>query len=271
MIVITGMHRSGTSAVAQLLAELGLDLGSRGDMLAADPFNAQGYWENLRVLECNDRLVLGGGRCYPSGYYHRPRGKRSMIARMSMTALWARSIIRPNLSAIDRRAGQMQDAMRSIAGDFTNTAVKDPRFCLTMPHWRRHGAVDRAIVVIRHPAQCADSMARRNRMPRPFGLKMWRTYHRALLANLRGLATVFVDFNRLLDEATCDDELDRVIAFADQPADASVRQRLRQDVVAPGLTTARRDDRVDGQTAALYERVRACHARNDTLAAFDEG
>ena len=47
-ILITGMHRSGTSLLALMLQKLGLDLGTT--LLAADPQNPDGYGEDLPVL-----------------------------------------------------------------------------------------------------------------------------------------------------------------------------------------------------------------------------
>jgi hypothetical protein len=44
-ILICGMHRSGTSLIAQMLAACGLYLGEQSDMMQAHPHdNPSGYW-----------------------------------------------------------------------------------------------------------------------------------------------------------------------------------------------------------------------------------
>lgn len=237
MIIVTGMHRSGTSAAAHLLAELGMDLGPTSQLLAGDQWNARGYWENRRVLLCNDRLVLGGGVAYPDRYYQIPRNQRPPTMRLRMSLLWARSILHDNPDAIRRRARALEPTMRSITQRFHGALVKDPRFCLTLPEWRRRDAVERALVVLRGREACAASLARRNRLPRRFGRKLWERHYRRLLQGLAGLTVVVVSFHRLLDPTTANDELDRLAAFAARPIDPATRRRLCQNVVDPALTT----------------------------------
>lgn len=210
MIIVAGMHRSGTSAVTQVLSEIGMDLGDRDELLAADNWNAEGYCENLRVLTCNDRLVLGGGSLYPKRYYRMARSARPLPTRLWMSLLWLRFLVRQNEAPIKRRAELFAQEMREIASSFAGLTVKDPRFSVTLPAWRRHDAVERVLVIIRRPEDVAASLARRNRLPRVLGLSIWAFHYHALMSALPGVPVVFVDFNRLLHPDTCDGELDRV-------------------------------------------------------------
>src|SRR5271155_6002863 len=58
-VLVLGMHRSGTSAVARGLQMLGVYLGN--DFLCAKPDNPRGYWEDRNIYDINERLlaVLG--------------------------------------------------------------------------------------------------------------------------------------------------------------------------------------------------------------------
>ena len=56
-ICIAGMHRSGTSMVSRLLNLCGLYLGPESELLPPQPDNPEGYWENIRFVEINDRLL----------------------------------------------------------------------------------------------------------------------------------------------------------------------------------------------------------------------
>jgi O-antigen biosynthesis protein len=54
-VLVLGMHRSGTSALARGLQMLGVYLGS--DFLSPQPDNPTGYWEDRNIYELNERLL----------------------------------------------------------------------------------------------------------------------------------------------------------------------------------------------------------------------
>jgi len=55
IVVVLGMHRSGTSLLTNLLSVLGVDLGK--DLLAGDSANELGYWENESIYRTQDALL----------------------------------------------------------------------------------------------------------------------------------------------------------------------------------------------------------------------
>src|SRR5579862_2834876 len=71
-IVVLGMHRSGTSALAGMLHGLGVALGPR--LMAATADNPRGYWEHIDVVAVHHQLLaaLGGAwndfRPLPAGF-----------------------------------------------------------------------------------------------------------------------------------------------------------------------------------------------------------
>src|SRR5580704_7688813 len=54
-VLVLGMHRSGTSALARGLQTLGVYLGN--DFISPKPDNPKGYWEDRNILEINERLL----------------------------------------------------------------------------------------------------------------------------------------------------------------------------------------------------------------------
>src|SRR3974377_1170232 len=60
-ICVTGMHRPGPSPGAGLLQRHGLWLGDEADMMPANPYNPDGYFENDRVVEINDAILAAFG------------------------------------------------------------------------------------------------------------------------------------------------------------------------------------------------------------------
>ncbi len=54
-IIVLGMHRSGTSALAGALALLGVDMGR--SLLAPADDNVRGLWEHEELVRLHDRLL----------------------------------------------------------------------------------------------------------------------------------------------------------------------------------------------------------------------
>ena len=62
MMVVTGMHRSGTSLLAMTINALGQPFGDESAMYGADQWNERGYFEQRAVVDLNSRLITGFGR-----------------------------------------------------------------------------------------------------------------------------------------------------------------------------------------------------------------
>ena len=113
-VIVTGMHRSGTSSVARVINLLGFDLGS-GELMPALPSNPAGHWEPLAVVQLDDAIVdqLGGDWAAPP----------PLEAAASMRSLAS--------SPFGSRAREI------MTGDFPGSGWvwKDPRAALLLPFW----------------------------------------------------------------------------------------------------------------------------------------
>jgi GT2 family glycosyltransferase len=65
VLVVTGMHRSGTSVAASLLQSAGLHVGER--LLGPNPSNVRGHFENLDFVEFHEEVLRSQGR-HESGW-----------------------------------------------------------------------------------------------------------------------------------------------------------------------------------------------------------
>jgi hypothetical protein len=176
VIVILGMHRSGTSALTRALQLLGASLGPEEDLGR--------NWESRVMRGPSDELLraFGGGWDCPPRLP--PGWERSDAARAVV----------PSADAAVRRLGT-PDVL----------AWKDPRACMTLPFWRdRLPARPVVVFVHRHPVEVADSLAARNGIRRALGHALWERYNVAALAGAAGLPTVVVPYPRLVEhpEAT---------------------------------------------------------------------
>jgi hypothetical protein len=180
-VVVTGMGRSGTSAVAHALGLLGFDVGPFGASMAADEFNATGYWEVPELSDFNDALLKRAG-----GSWSAP----------------------PRVVGSEPEPGDpMAEAARErFAHCFPGSAPwvwKDPRLCLTLPFWRQILDPPLAVVaMLRHPVAVAQSLAHRDHAERDYARAMWERYTRSLVASAQGLPTIFVDYNQLVGDPT---------------------------------------------------------------------
>ena len=59
VVVVLGMHRSGTSAIANAISEMGYYLGE--DLLVKDKNNEKGYFENTDIVLLNSMICASNG------------------------------------------------------------------------------------------------------------------------------------------------------------------------------------------------------------------
>jgi len=64
LIVVLGMHRSGTSAVTRALQVVGVELGEH--FLPPDHRNEKGYWEDAEIQALNVEMLRALGRDWKS-------------------------------------------------------------------------------------------------------------------------------------------------------------------------------------------------------------
>lgn len=167
-LIITGMHRSGTSMTTRLLNLCGLHLGDRERLLRARPDNPAGFWENLDFVTLDDRILtsLGAGWDLPPTESVDP-------ARLEAFAPAARRCIES-----------------ASAGATDLWGWKDPRCSLLLPFWTAHLATPRVVVCLRHPLEVAASLSKRNGFSRQLGLKLWLAYQHRLEEDLAALPRV---------------------------------------------------------------------------------
>jgi GT2 family glycosyltransferase len=177
-VLVVGMHRSGTSAVASALGELGLALPREGDLLGARFGNEKGHFESLSLMSLGDDALrqLGGTWDDPPELPPDPANSEEL-----------------------RRLSEAAPGIFEAAFDAPDRPVcwKDPRTALLVPFWRQ--VIDRPIagvLVGRDPLEVARSLDRRNGLGLPLCLALWERYVRRSMEGLRGLpvfVSVFAD------------------------------------------------------------------------------
>ncbi|MCF7983290.1 MAG: sulfotransferase, partial [Thiohalocapsa sp.] len=177
-VAVLGMHRSGTSAVAGLLAKMGLSFGAESALLPASSDNPKGYFEHRTLVAANQVLLVGQRASWLQVQDYGTPGFDCATVAASVQASFE---------------GLAVDLLDSIDAHGPR-AIKDPRLCLTLPCWRQLLPDLVCIHVTRNPLAVARSLERRADMPVPVGIALWELYSRRVLTYTRGIPTFRVRF-----------------------------------------------------------------------------
>lgn len=153
VILILGMHRSGTSCLTGSVQQAGLALGEFSDW---NPHNLKGNRENTEIMTLNEDVLKANG-----GAWNAP----------------PRRVVWPPVYTM--RA-------RQILAKFAHNPVwgfKDPRTLLTLQGWLDAGIEPQYIGIFRHPLAVAGSLLARNgdAFTLQAALQLWYDYNRRLL------------------------------------------------------------------------------------------
>ncbi len=179
-IVVLGMHRSGTSAITNLLHEMGAHVGDSAELLSPMGCNPEGFWERQDVEAVNDALLS------------------SFNVSWDMPGNLALADLSPKAESDFLQTAQpIVDALNA----HKPWAVKDPRFSLLLPQWLPLLDFPLAVLCWRHPVEVARSLKSRDGFPINYGLALWEWYTIAALRATEGIPRLFVSYNELMEDA----------------------------------------------------------------------
>lgn len=166
IVVVLGMHRSGTSLLSNALHVLGVDMADETDHVS--PKNPGGFWERPELVAIHDEILAAMGR---------PISLPSHV--LPFRPAWWRAkevqALKPKLKAYLRE---------QLADSENPWGFKDPRTCRMLPLWRevfRELNLEPVYVVaVRRPAESSVSMSRKSparRLSVASGELMWLSYN----------------------------------------------------------------------------------------------
>lgn len=179
-IFIVGMHRSGTSAVTNLLANMGAYFGRQDESIGSNPENPKGFWERRDVRRVNDELLHSLG-CEWDALTH-----------------WDLQKLQPETVSNFRK--QVREIYNRLEAASRSCVIKDPRLCLLLPLWLECSSNPIVIYVHRNPEEIARSLLSRNGYPLSFGLKLWESYATHALHHAQDTRSMFVDYERVITD-----------------------------------------------------------------------
>jgi hypothetical protein len=145
IVLVLGVHRSGTSLLTAGLKAIGCQTGDFEEH--ADEHNPKGYFEHPHLRMLNEDLLRSLGVSWDNWAFHAPSQQ---------------AVDHPSIDDWYRRASAF---VRGLSKSGSTIALKDPRTSALLPFWNR--VMERAelecrrILIIRDPAEVADSQYRR--------------------------------------------------------------------------------------------------------------
>lgn len=191
VVLVLGMHRSGTSALASALHALGFGLPE--NLLPPAPDNPGGYFESRDLTRLNEAILRAAGTAW-----HDP----SSIPQEFFCSSEANAFR-------DRAAAFVEKA-------FTTSRMiilKDPRLCRLLPFWcaclTKQGIAFGSVLIFRDPQEVAQSLQARllSEKDRPAGVLsiarshwLWLRYLLEAEKGSRGMPRATLTYETLLDD-----------------------------------------------------------------------
>ena len=214
-IIICGMHRSGTSLIAQMLEACGLFLGNENQLLGPTIVdNPSGYWEFKDIVLFSERLLKSVGGSWKE-----------------ISCLYSEFWISEDLK---RKLLEAEDILEPLIQSGKVWGWKDPRATVMLPFWRHLFPNFKLIVCVRNPLEVAFSLSKRIGGHVDFhkGLKLWRDYYELLGGGIQNNDVIYVHYELMM--AKPDSEIRRLCDFTDlSPSDKMInkaKERIKSDL-----------------------------------------
>ena len=187
LIVVLGMHRSGTSAITRGLKVLGVNLGDNL-MPALKDNNDKGFWEDIDFNELNIEMLKAIGQEW---HYLTPVDQQDV------------ELLNANGFA-DRALSLLKEKIADNAA----FGLKDPRTAKLMPFWKnvfQQCDCDVSyILMVRHPVSVEKSLEKLYAFDAEKSYLLWLDHVLTSLVESTGDTRVLVDYDHLMQRPVDD-------------------------------------------------------------------
>lgn len=238
IVIILGMHRSGTSVVARITQSLGYELGNR--LIEPNGENPKGFFENQEIVSFNDRLL-----------------RHISLSWDSLGFIWEENFEKELFKDLFFEANDI------LSENFSNSsfwAIKDPRLCILLPFWQRvihhfYSCEISYLLCLRNPLESYLSQKERNITDPSFHiigseqdafLLMWYTYIRKAISSIDSDFCLCVSYENVILNPLM--EFERVARFLGACPNDDVGRALEKDFIEKKLRhhNATTEDFIEG-------------------------
>jgi hypothetical protein len=181
-ILILGMHRSGTSAVAGCFSALGYNMGNQ--LFPPDKPNEKGYFENVLINQFNDSLLS------------------------TLYARWHDTLFLPQNwylnEQVQKRKPELISILKSEFGEKEDFVIKDPRISVLLPFYEEVfndlNIIPKVIINFRNPFEVSKSLKKRDNLSSSKSLLLWMDATLKAEEHSRTMDRVFLEYDSLLKD-----------------------------------------------------------------------
>ena len=181
LVVVIGMHRSGTSAITRGLKALDVELGDRL-WPPNEAVNAKGFWEDMDINALNIEMM----KALNTDWHYLSPIKQSEFEMLSRDEFLLRAAA----------------LLRAKVGDNARFGFKDPRVAKLLPFWKE--VVEHChyeanyLLMTRHPSSVVESLRQREGFDAEKSYLLWLVHMLECIGATNGCRRVLVDFDRLM-------------------------------------------------------------------------
>jgi hypothetical protein len=228
IVLVLGMHRSGTSLCSHLLSALGVDMADEiagPGHISPAPDNPRGHWERWEIVEFHDRIL----RLFNRDYFGRFHDFALPVA------WWAD----PRIAQIRREIVAFLEQRM----DDSYFGFKDPRTVRLMPVWQQIinelKLAPKVVLCLRNPAQVARSLHAREGLDPANGEYRWLVHMIDFFRYGSNFEFCVVEYEGWFDNPAAN--IEKLRKFLDLPWQQSESDLalLLSDIIDP---SARHDD-----------------------------
>lgn len=176
-VVVLGMHRSGTSAIAKALSIMGVNLGV--NLLPPKEDNKKGFWEDFNIVDFNTNLMQQQFQDWDTF-----------------------GPIEQDFS--DECYEKVIKYVEKEFGDSTVWGFKDPRTSRLIPFWnsifKKINSDVVYCVVVRNPLSVIKSLEKRDGFSAHQASLLWYQYNMDIIAGLTDVPFTVIDYDSLFIE-----------------------------------------------------------------------
>lgn len=184
VLLVLGMHRSGTSALAGLLCQQGFQAPHNLD--AGDAHNPTGYWEPRQIRAFHNSLLEGAQSSWEDPLLPvlpwQPQNQEAALAQLEQA-------LRADFPTTDPQAVAL---------------IKDPRQCRLLPLWtalfEQRPFQVAVVLAVRQPEAVAVSLVSRDQLPLDRALLLWLSHTLEAERATRQLPRLVLSYKQLLQD-----------------------------------------------------------------------
>ena len=181
IVVILGMHRSGTSILSRGLQVMGVELGDNLIKSAGD--NQKGFWEDADIVAINDEILEFIGNSWDSILPI----ESSTLPLLKQRGYYDRAL----------------ELLNSKTERHPCFGFKDPRTAKLLFFWKEilsNSDFDtRYLMSIRNPKSVVLSLAKRNGLRVDISYALWLSYTTSMMYEIQNVPYLIVDYDLLLE------------------------------------------------------------------------